>query len=365
MYPKIQFFDKLELARCYNLWNKKPFEASKGGQTSFKEFAKYLKKEKIDPDTLYYQNSIAIIIIYRCIRKIVKEQKFKGFWANVVDYTMSYMVYTFDIDQKMLSTIWRSQSIPEKYHNTIVYIAREIHSYLINKGNSEGLNIGQWCKKQDCWKEILSRIKIGDISAVTKPEAESDYQKKYEKEYENSTEKINDSNNEAVDLIVRQFNNDREMFTEIIQWLSQYPEKLKILQKKIDQFGDKNGNYDEFKTMFMTYCEHVRQEVEIEDAEIKNGLEYNTIEEELRKDIELIPRETWFEISQTKGNIPHINGVALSIAYNIGKYGNPSSKQARSGLKMLKAALKYGFFTDDNLRILVKTIIERNKYFLF
>ena len=158
IYPKVQYFDKLELARYENVWDQLPYITSKGGQASFRDFTIRLKKRgKFIPDQSYYQELIAKAIIYRRIRQIVRAQKFQGFWANIADYTTSYISYKSGqrID---LQRIWKLQSTSEAIDRMAEAVANAIYNYLTE--TCSGMNTTQWCKKEQCWLDIKSKINI-------------------------------------------------------------------------------------------------------------------------------------------------------------------------------------------------------------
>ena len=158
IYPKAQYFDKLELARYENVWDQLPHITSKGGQASFRDFTIRLKKRgKYVPDQDYYQELIAKAIIYRRVRQIVKAQKFQGFWANIADYTTAYISYKSGqrID---LQKIWRLQSTTEAFDRMAEVVANAVYAYLTE--TCSGVNTTQWCKKEQCWNDIKSKLNV-------------------------------------------------------------------------------------------------------------------------------------------------------------------------------------------------------------
>ncbi len=156
IYPKEQYFDKLELARYENVWNQLPHITSKGGQASFRDFTISLKKRgKFVPDQNYYQELIAKAILYRRVRQIVKAQRFQGFWANIADYTMAYISYK-TAQRIDLQKVWRQQATTEAFDNMAEKVSVAVYKYLTD--TCAGINITQWCKKEQCWTDIKSKI---------------------------------------------------------------------------------------------------------------------------------------------------------------------------------------------------------------
>lgn len=162
VYPKEQYFDKLELARYENVWDQLPHVTSKGGQASFRDFTIRLKKRgKFIPEQNYFQELIAKAILYRRVRQIVRAQKFQGFWANIADYTTAYISYKSGqrID---LQKIWKHQATSEAFDRMAEIVSNAVYNYLTE--TCSGINTTQWCKKERCWTDIKSKLNI-DINA--------------------------------------------------------------------------------------------------------------------------------------------------------------------------------------------------------
>lgn len=165
VFPKEQYFDKVDLARYENVWDQLPHITSKGGQTGFRDFTIRLKKRgNFIPDEAYYKQLIAKAILYRRVYKLVRAQKFQGFWANIADYTVAYLSYKtaqrIDLDK-----IYKNQSIPEEVEIFAVSVMNAIYKYLIEE--CSGVNTTQWCKKEDCWNAI-KKLNVALPENVTK-----------------------------------------------------------------------------------------------------------------------------------------------------------------------------------------------------
>lgn len=158
VYPKKQYFDKLQLARYENAWDQLPWITSKGGQASFREFTLRLKaRGKFIPNQDYYENLIGKAILYRTLRKIVKTQGFQGYWANVADYTMAYLSYK-TAQRIDLHKLWKAQDVPESIMKFAEGVSHAVYKYITESAN--GRNVSQWCKQEDCWKG-LKKLNIG------------------------------------------------------------------------------------------------------------------------------------------------------------------------------------------------------------
>lgn len=158
IYPKNQYFDKIQLARYCNVWDQLPYITSKGGQASFSEFTIRLKEEhRALPDRDAYHDIIAKAILYMTVRAIVKRQNFQGFWADVADYTTAYLSYK-TAKRINLVEIWKTQDVPESLQNDAEAVANAIYTYLVD--NANGRNIQQWCKQKECWEGIKTNVLV-------------------------------------------------------------------------------------------------------------------------------------------------------------------------------------------------------------
>lgn len=158
IYPKAQYFDKLELARYENVWDQLPHITSKGGQASFRDFTIRLKKRgTFIPDQVYYEELIAKAIIYRKVRQIVKGQRFQGFWANIADYTTAYISYK-SAQRIDLQSIWKQQCTTPAFDKMAEAVSNAVYKYLTD--TCSGVNTTQWCKKEQCWTDIKNGLNV-------------------------------------------------------------------------------------------------------------------------------------------------------------------------------------------------------------
>lgn len=148
-YPKAQLFAKTDLAKYENTWDQLPHHVSKGAQKNFKEFMMRLTaRGKFTPDQRYFQNLVAKAILFKRAERLVDEQKFGGYRANIVTYTLSWISH--HTSQRInLDEIWKQQSLPTALESAIVTVSHCAHAHIINAPN--GANIGEWCKNQKCW----------------------------------------------------------------------------------------------------------------------------------------------------------------------------------------------------------------------
>ncbi len=145
-------FTKTDLAKYENSWNQLPYYVSEGAQKNFKRFTIQLSERgHFVPDENYYHRLIAKAILFRRTEKLVQEQQYGGYRANIVTYALAYL--SFKTAQRIdLESIWKTQTLSVALENDIVAISRVVHKIITNPPG--GANIGEWCKKVKCWETI-------------------------------------------------------------------------------------------------------------------------------------------------------------------------------------------------------------------
>jgi len=148
------FFTKTDLAKYENTWDQLPYIVSEGAQKNFRKFTLRLQERKgFLPDELYYKRLIAKTILFRRTEKLVQEQRYGGYRANIVTYTIAFL--SFKSAQRInLENIWRDQALSENLELEIIEVSRFVHEIITNPPG--GANIGEWCKKEKCWDAVRS-----------------------------------------------------------------------------------------------------------------------------------------------------------------------------------------------------------------
>ena len=172
-------FTKTDLAKFGNSWDQLPYYVSEGAQKNFRRFTLRLNDNKgINPDERYYQNLIAKAILFRSTEKLVQQQQYGGYRANIVTYTVAFLSYK--TGQRInLEKIWKEQKISSEMEKAIIGISAIVREIIINPPG--GANIGEWSKKEKCWniikecdyavsKELQAElIEVGYIPTKTMP----------------------------------------------------------------------------------------------------------------------------------------------------------------------------------------------------
>lgn len=176
--PRRQMIAKTDLAKFENTWNQLPHIVSRGAQKSFLYFMDQLdKRGGFEPDEAYFRNLVAKAILFRKTERIVSDQKFGGYRANIVTFTLSWLYH--DTAQRIdLEAVWAQQDLSSSLYDTIETICHKAHAHIISPPG--GANITEWCKKEACWEDFRTaeisvpeglRAELRKKSAVTQRKA--------------------------------------------------------------------------------------------------------------------------------------------------------------------------------------------------
>jgi hypothetical protein len=156
--PSNMKFTKEDLAKFINCWHYlDPHVACTGAQKSFVTFMNSLndKKfhEKLDDD--FFRKYCSISILFNKTTKVIRDNnEISGYRSQVLNYTISLLSYqtsrkiNFDI-------IWGDQNISQQLQDIIKSWSFKI--YEIIQKTARGKNISEWCKKEECWEDIMDR----------------------------------------------------------------------------------------------------------------------------------------------------------------------------------------------------------------
>lgn len=166
-------FTKTDLAKYENTWDQLPHYVSEGAQKNFNKFMLRLKDRKgFIPDETYYQNLIAKAILFRRTEKLVQQQQYGGYRANIVTYTLAFISYK-SAQRIDLERIWKEQALPAVLENEIIAVSKFVQQLIVNPPG--GANVGEWCKKEKCWQVIrdyqyeLSEALQRELVSVARP----------------------------------------------------------------------------------------------------------------------------------------------------------------------------------------------------
>lgn len=160
--PKSRCISKTVAAKCIMAWRGYPYIVSKGLETNFIIFSEMIKKGEIpQPSVEVYKDMISKVILFNECDRIISEHKFGGFKAQQNYYTVALIGKYFS-EKVDADYIWSTQSISPVLAQIIEKVMYEVWNHFMNP-TTPGINIGQWCKKEDCWELLQLRFKKGEL----------------------------------------------------------------------------------------------------------------------------------------------------------------------------------------------------------
>ena len=154
--PKKRCISKTVAAKCVMAYQGYPYIVSKGLETSFVYFSDMVSKGEFpEPSEQSYIDMISKVILFRSCDEIIKNLRFGGFKAQQDYYTVALIgkYYSGLINPQK---IWNSQTINAETARVIEELAYFVWEHFQNP-TVPGVNIGQWCKKENCWEVLQSR----------------------------------------------------------------------------------------------------------------------------------------------------------------------------------------------------------------
>jgi hypothetical protein len=106
----------------------------------------------IDPDIQWFQRLVAMALLFRSAEKIVQQQRFGGYRAQIVTYTIAKLSYATQ-HRINLDEIWRQQRLSPALQEAIAELSHHVFRIVTNPSGTVR-HIGEWCKKLDCWKTV-------------------------------------------------------------------------------------------------------------------------------------------------------------------------------------------------------------------
>lgn len=155
--PKSRCISKTVAAKCIMAWRGLPHVVSKGLETNFVIFSEMAKKGEIPkPSEKAYKDMISKVILFNECDKIIAEHKFGGFKAQQNYYTVA-LIGKYYADRVDSDYIWLTQGISQEIAQIIKEVMYVVWDHFMNP-TTAGINIGQWCKKEECWLLLQRRF---------------------------------------------------------------------------------------------------------------------------------------------------------------------------------------------------------------
>ena len=152
LHPTNQKFTKTDLAKFENTWDQLPHIVSLGAEKNFRHFTiRLAQRAKFRVTQVYFERLIAKAILFRRAERIVSQQQFGGYRANIVTYTLAY-ISNASAQQIDLDAIWDNQDLTPALSDAIESISHEVREVLLDAPGSG--NVTEWCKKAACWEAV-------------------------------------------------------------------------------------------------------------------------------------------------------------------------------------------------------------------
>lgn len=208
--PSRQKFTKTDLAKFENTWMQLPHIVSLGAQKNFNHFSVQLKergKVKVDKD--YFEHLIAKVILFKRADKIIRDQDYGGYKANIVTYTLAWLSHV--TSQRIdLDRIWREQDISPTLQEAIRDVSVALQRIITNPPDNR--NITEWCKRKECWDKIReTNIEINNNLSLELIDVSRSASKKPDKG-------INAPNDDDLEMIGKIDTVSAEQWFQISKW---------------------------------------------------------------------------------------------------------------------------------------------------
>ncbi|MER9029634.1 AIPR family protein [Mesorhizobium sp. M0674] len=154
--PKEGRFSKVDLARFLNAWGRRPHDISLGGQKNFTSLMEELRRRNglaWEPDQQWYQDLVAIAIVWQVAERVVRWEGIPAFRANVVAYLVA-LLSSRSSSRLDLRRIWNAQAVSGELEAMLRGWAVPVRDALLAGASSRQRNPTEWFKKEDCWTEI-------------------------------------------------------------------------------------------------------------------------------------------------------------------------------------------------------------------
>jgi hypothetical protein len=109
------------------------------------------KRGAFAPDEIYFQRVVARAILFRETERIVSRQKFGGYRANIVTYTLAWLSH-HTARRVDLAAIWAAQTVTPVLAAAIENICVAVHRHIT--APPDGQDVKEWCKKEACWTQF-------------------------------------------------------------------------------------------------------------------------------------------------------------------------------------------------------------------
>lgn len=154
VHPTTQRFTKTDIAKFESTWSQVPHEVSRGAQKNFTIFMGQLARNPVIVDAGYFQRLIAKAILWRRAEQIVTAQRFGGYRANLVAYSLAKLAHA-TAQRVDLERVWAEQGTTEELDDALAALSHLAWRVLVDEAPT-GSNITEWAKRAECWERMRS-----------------------------------------------------------------------------------------------------------------------------------------------------------------------------------------------------------------
>lgn len=152
-YPKSQVLTKTDVARYFMIWAQKPHLVSYGSEKNYQSFRKHMAEDFV-PDARWFHELVAKALLTERCDEIVSKSNVPGYKANIVAYAVALLSKTRG-DKVDLERIWSIQRVDDETAAWLTQAIDPVRAHL-TKPAAEGRNVGEWCKREECWKTLVA-----------------------------------------------------------------------------------------------------------------------------------------------------------------------------------------------------------------
>lgn len=147
--PKKQKFDKIKFAKAWNTFLRLPHVVSLGGQKNFARFNEWLGEQSEEDWVPFFRKTVALLVMWTAMERVVRQQKFEGYHHNIVAYTLAWFFHLtgcrVDLDR-----IWQRQTMGDSLADTLQGMSVIVNDHIRRTDQ----NVTEYCKKEDCWTRL-------------------------------------------------------------------------------------------------------------------------------------------------------------------------------------------------------------------
>ncbi len=155
-YPKSQMLNKTSVAKYQMTWAQLPHIVSLGAEKNFSRFMDRISREpRQAPDERYFKRLVARAILFRECDRIVAQQNFGGYKANIVTYTLAWLSHL--TGQRIdLERVWEDQRPSEEVRAAMSELSKAVWDHL-NHPPPYAKNLSEWAKRGACWTTLRDK----------------------------------------------------------------------------------------------------------------------------------------------------------------------------------------------------------------